>query len=222
MTAPVKAFLRPEFGIPIPCLFNPNEIKISRTNQWNPKESPGGDVPKLEFGKSVSGTMSLSLMFDTTAEGIPVSIHTTALLQLMERSPALLSLGASRNSSRPPWVVFHWGGLASFKMVVTSLKISFTYFGFDGTPLRAKADLELQQFEPESFSTLQNPTSHTPHARTVHRVQAGETLDRIAAKHYGDPNRWRQIAEANGIIDPLNLEPGTDLVLPNTEVVARG
>lgn len=218
MAAPVKAFLVTEFGIPIPCLFNPNEIKIGRQNQWNPQDSPGGDVPKLEFVKSVSGTMSLTLMFDTTDLGIPVLVHTTALLQLMERSPALLTFGASRNSSRPPWVVFHWGTLASFKMVVTKLDITFTYFGMDGTPLRAKAVLQLKQFEAEMLSTLQNPTSFTPELQTVHRVQAGETLDRIAAKHYGDPARWRQIAAANDIIDPLGMEAGTDLVIPANEV----
>ena len=39
-------------------------------------------------------------------------------------------------------------------------------------------------------------------------VQKGETLDRISARHYGDSTKWRLIADANGIIDPLALRPG--------------
>mgnify|MGYP003487327083 CR=1 FL=1 len=45
-------------------------------------------------------------------------------------------------------------------------------------------------------------------------VRSGETLDRIAATHYGDPTQWRVIATANGIIDPLDLEPGRVLSIP--------
>ena len=50
----------------------------------------------------------------------------------------------------------------------------------------------------------------------------GETLDRIAAAHYADPFNWRLIAEANGIIDPLDVAPGTVLVIPELPVRRRG
>ncbi|MGW7310516.1 peptidase M23, partial [Streptomyces sp. NPDC054835] len=32
---------------------------------------------------------------------------------------------------------------------------------------------------------------------------------------YGDATRWRVIAEANGIDDPMRLSPGTELLLPS-------
>jgi nucleoid-associated protein YgaU len=48
----------------------------------------------------------------------------------------------------------------------------------------------------------------------VHRVQPGETLDRISSRYYGDATRWRQIASANGITDPLALRSGTLLSIP--------
>jgi nucleoid-associated protein YgaU len=102
----------------------------------------------------------------------------------------------------------------SFKAVVSSLDLSFIYFAADGTPLRARAELVLVQFERELAFGPQNPTSGTPHPHRVHRVNPGETLDRIAAAHYGDPTRWRAIAAANGIEDPLALEPGTVLAIP--------
>ena len=51
----------------------------------------------------------------------------------------------------------------------------------------------------------------------MHRVQAGETLDRIAAQYYGDSTRWRTLATANGIADPLGLRPGSMLTIPRLD-----
>ena len=46
----------------------------------------------------------------------------------------------------------------------------------------------------------------------------GETLDRIAATHYADPTRWRLIADANHVVDPLALSAGELLVIPEIPV----
>ena len=48
-------------------------------------------------------------------------------------------------------------------------------------------------------------------------MRTGETLDRIAATYYGDASRWRAVAAANGVEDPLNLPPGTVLSIPRLE-----
>ncbi|MFB0563334.1 MAG: LysM peptidoglycan-binding domain-containing protein [Candidatus Lokiarchaeia archaeon] len=48
-------------------------------------------------------------------------------------------------------------------------------------------------------------------------VKSGDTLKRIAAKVYGDPNQWRRIAKANNIVNPRKLKPGTELVIPPLE-----
>jgi nucleoid-associated protein YgaU len=43
---------------------------------------------------------------------------------------------------------------------------------------------------------------------------SGETLSDIAAELYRDPTQWRPIAIANGIADPLSIEPGQALRVP--------
>jgi nucleoid-associated protein YgaU len=48
-------------------------------------------------------------------------------------------------------------------------------------------------------------------------VLAGETLDRIAARYYGDATRWRLLADANGISDPLAVRPGALLAVPRMD-----
>jgi 5'-nucleotidase len=45
-------------------------------------------------------------------------------------------------------------------------------------------------------------------------VQKGDTLFRIAKTHYGDGNRWQQIASANPGLTPTSLKAGATIVVP--------
>nr|WP_042193273.1 LysM peptidoglycan-binding domain-containing protein [Kibdelosporangium sp. MJ126-NF4]CEL20674.1 hypothetical protein [Kibdelosporangium sp. MJ126-NF4]CTQ89586.1 hypothetical protein [Kibdelosporangium sp. MJ126-NF4] len=212
--AAVKAYLLTEGKEQIDCMFNPAELTISKSNSWQGGEAKGKNAPELRFQAGQSATMSMSLTFDTTREGNPVTDYTTKLLKLMKVDPALAGADPSRNKARPPWVEFHWGDTKSFKCIVERVQIRFTYFASSGKPLRCKADITLKQWKDEDQLPLQNPTSSTPTLHTVHQLRPGETLDRVAAAHYGDATRWRQIAEANGILDPLALPKGKQLAIP--------
>jgi nucleoid-associated protein YgaU len=209
-----KAFLQPEKGDKIPCLFNPTELSFSRANSWSAPEMPGKGVATLNYTGAQSGSMSLRLFFDTTDEGKAVTTYTDRLLGLMEVDTSLPGSNENTNNARPPWVQFHWGSMHSFKAVVSSASVTFTYFSGEGTPLRATVDLSLTQYEDGKVFGPQNPTSGTPHPQRVHRVQPGETLDRIAAAYYAAPTNWRVIAEHNRIEDPLALRPGRLLEIP--------
>jgi hypothetical protein len=221
VTGPAKAYLRTERGEQINCLFNPAELTISKSNSWNAGQSKGRNAPELRFQGGQSGTLTLSLTFDTTREGTDVTEHTSKLLDLMKVDAGLPGADRARNSARPPWVEFHWGKLHSFRAIVERLQVRFTYFASTGMPLRAKADLSLKQWKDEAELPLQNPTSSTLSLHTVHVLLPGETLDRVASAHYRDPAQWRLIAEANAIIDPLELSPGTALVIPEPPVRHR-
>ncbi len=48
----------------------------------------------------------------------------------------------------------------------------------------------------------------------MHRVRPGDTLHSIAQEAYRDSSKWRPIAEANSIEDPLDLMPGAVLRVP--------
>ena len=145
-----KAFLQPEKGDQIPCLFNPTELSFSRSNSWSAPDMPGKGVPTLNYTGAQSGSMSLRLFFDTTDEGKPVTNYTDQLLALMEIDTSLPGSDENTNNARPPWVQFHWGSMHSFKAVVSSVSVSFTYFSSQGVPLRADVDLTLTQYEDGS------------------------------------------------------------------------
>jgi nucleoid-associated protein YgaU len=113
----------------------------------------------------------------------------------------------------PPVIEFSWGGTPRFRGVVTSFTEKFTMFDADGHIQRARVTLQLKSYvaAEEQFRRI-NPQS--PDRTKTHVVRAGERLDMIAAREYGDPGQWRVIAAANGIARPRLLTPGTLLVLP--------
>lgn len=210
-----KAYLEPETGPNITCMFNPEKFAFKTGNTWAPDKVPGKGRPAVKFAGGKSGSFSLSLVFDTTASGTSVTGHTDKLLKLMEIDDSLPGYDRKRNNGRPPWVKFHWGThIHSYKAIIESADVTFTYFSHEGLPLRANVSLTLTQFEREGNWGPQNPTSGTPTPNRTHQVQVGDTLDRIASRYYGDSTRWRDIATVNGISDPLALVPGTHLAIP--------
>jgi len=59
--------------------------------------------------------------------------------------------------------------------------------------------------------------SFTVAAPRIHQIAAGDTLEKIAAKYYGDPERWPLIYEANRALlhDSRTLTPGMELAIPD-------
>lgn len=216
-----KAYLEPEKGAKIECLFNPSQIVESKSNVWSGNPVKGKDAPTLVFGGGGAGSMTLDLNFDTTDDGSPVTKYTDQLKALMKVDTTLPDYDKSSNTGRPQYVTFRWGDIHSFKAIIANLTLTFTYFSKDGVPLRAKAGVTLKQLEPQLVRKRQNPTSGTPAPHRVHQLAPGETLDRLAAHYYGDSTLWRSIADVNGVMDPLALEPGLSLVIPELEVVRR-
>ena len=211
-----KAYLEVEASSDkIECMFNPAKFSFSVKSNWKADGVPGKDTPEKRFAGGESATFDLSLIFDTTSVGTTVTAHTNKLLKLVQVATNLPGYDQAKNNGRPPWVKFHWGTqIHSFKAIITSVSVSYTYFSSDGIPLRATVDLNLEQYEPDANWGSQNPTSGTPKPHRSHQVQVGDSLDRLAARYYGDSTQWRSIATANGIKDPLDLRPGSLLAIP--------
>ncbi|MEP6559972.1 MAG: peptidoglycan-binding protein, partial [Nakamurella sp.] len=76
-----KAFLEIEGGAAtIPCMFNPAELAVSRSNSWSGTSLAGKGVPQVKYLGASSGAMALHLTFDTTDTGAAVTKHTGKVL----------------------------------------------------------------------------------------------------------------------------------------------
>lgn len=212
-----KARLESEDGSSLECWFNPSEYSISKSNDWMLRPVVGRSLPAAQFGGGHARELALELLFDATPDG-DVTAATDALFKMMETDPQLGRPGS--NQGRPPKVRFVWGTFLSFRAVCSDLAVRFTVFRPDGTPTRALCKVMLLQTEKEARSGRgtpappQNPTTRAHAGQRAHTVRAGDSLHSIAYASYGDPTRWRAIAEANGIDDPLRLPPGTALTVP--------
>ncbi|GHA47559.1 hypothetical protein GCM10010303_68620 [Streptomyces purpurascens] len=161
--------------------------------------------------------MGVEIFLDSSARptGNTVLKKVESLLACCEVTNA--SIAAKQPS--PPWVVFQWGSFstARFTAYVSSVEATYSLFGTTGVPIRATCRLQLHEIP--SKTKRQNPTSGALTAQRVHRVVAGDSLQSLAWREYGNAAAWRSIAEANGIDDPSRLPAGAELVLPAAEEV---
>lgn len=193
------------------CMFNPNEYTLAKQNQWDSGTAKGMNVPKIKFKQGGAETLKLQLFFDTYAGKSDVRAHTEPLWKMM--MVAAGKKNQKNDKSEPPHVAFYWGKFY-FEAVITSLSQKFTLFLHDGTPVRTTVDVTFQQVVDKQEHHGQNPTSGGGPAMRTYVVQASERLDLIAFKVYEDPAQWRLIAHANGILNPLRLREGQQLVIP--------
>jgi hypothetical protein len=154
-------------------------------------------------------TYKLSLLLDTSLEGPDKSVkdQANALMKAMHGG-----------GSAPKFVTFSWGSTKLPKGAPMSISIQYAMFHPNGEPMRAFVDLELAQAEPTSpAGQAQNPTTRGTAGLRTHIVQDGDSLHSVAYDAYGDATRWRAIAEANGIDDPLRVPRGTSLNVPRLD-----
>ena len=199
---------------PFECQFNPESMTLSKKNGFAAGKITGDDSPKVTFKGGEPQAMSLVLTFDSTDTGDSVAdlyapLSRPALVDRAARNPITMP-------REPPWVLIQWGGYISFVAVITGIDEELVLFAPDGLPLRAKLTVQLLQVQDDSQMDSQNPTTRTLPRRTW-VVEQGQRLDWIAHQEYGDSSAWRQIAEINGIDNPMDLRGGQLLLLPDLQ-----
>lgn len=114
-----------------------------------------------------------------------------------------------------PELKFIWG--RTYPVNLNQVTINYTRFSRTGKPVRALVDLTLHSVPGGSLVTPTNPSSGGMSGRRTHLLTGAETLPELSTQTYGEPGRWREIATANGIADPLRVRPGALLYLPSEQ-----
>ncbi|WP_107644919.1 LysM peptidoglycan-binding domain-containing protein [Streptomyces sp. Ru87] len=198
--------------------FNPNELSLSRRSTWKHTAAAAvHDSPPPEFISPEPRSLDVEVFLDRSEEPDSNDVMKDCELLLKCCEVTTKSIAAKRPST--PWVKFEWGSFStvSFNAYVGSVDVSYTLFAPSGTPIRATCRLHLEEIPGGPLG--QNPTSGALTAQRVHRVVAGDSLQSLAWREYGNANAWRAIAEANDIDDPSRLPPGVELMLPAAEEV---
>ena len=188
--------------------FNPKEWSITHAAEWK-SETTKKSAPPPEFKGPKPSSASVEIFLDESdkADG-DISKTIQRLQALVAPEPN----SVSGNKPSAPHVLFEWGKAITFRGYVESVAVKYTMFRGQGTPIRGTATVAMKEFPiPQA---KQNPTSGGKAGHRVHRMVAGDTLASLAYAEYGDPNRWRHLAEHNAIDDPLRLREGSLIHVP--------
>jgi Contractile injection system tube protein len=211
--------------------FNPDTLKVTYANQLAQQGAGGkaegtgkqaqqqqksgdqaGGASRQYVGSSTT-KLALMLWFDVTGErgdAVDVTKLTKPLAYFIQPQ----AIGKDKQKL-PPNVRFAWGSFF-FDGTLDSLEESFEFFSRDGRPLRAQVGLSMsrQEIRLDFTTDAAAPVGGaTPGRRPLTPAPAGATLPGLAAgagAGFGiDVGAgWQAIAQANGIEDPLRLDPG--------------
>ena len=211
-------------GTSYPVMYNPEELKFEQGNTFAEVGVPGLNAPPLQYVRGKARALTMELFFDSYEGGRDVRDFTQPIVRLLDRQPT---------TKAPPVLLFSLGRV-QFRCVLVDAGQRFTMFLRDGTPVRSTMSVRLQEYVDVDLQISQGIFFGSPTvsgavnaiapvvagvvqagAAAVHVVAQGETLSGIAAAYLGDVAQWRLIADANKIVDPLGLAPGTSLIIPS-------
>jgi hypothetical protein len=189
--------------------FNPETMKVSFANQI--VQPPGGDQAAGNAGRQFVGAgttkLAITLWFDVTA-------MTEAPLDDVRRLTAdVVHFITPKKSTSdptklaPPGLRFSWGSFL-FDGMVEALDETLEFFSPAGKPLRAQVALTVSQQKILVARFADNGRlGKRPGQHPFTPARAGDSLAGLAAAN-GKGGDWQGIAAANGIEDPLRLNPG--------------
>ncbi len=214
---------------PIKVQFNPTEYSISRGVSLSGKKGLGQESDAAT--QVVSGTdttLSVSLYFDTISgagHGSKTSVEGIQGLTVKnddqseteetkdkheiaaDKVSTLLRFVPDKHS--PSKIMLVWGPL-SFTGMVSSVSTQYLMFDLSGTPVRVKIDLTVVGEESWLVADKNSKPNESPDRTKERRLEYGSQLWLLSADEYETPTKWKEIARANGILNPRkvsNLEP---------------
>lgn len=215
---------------PMTVQFNPSEYHITRGVTLSEKQGVGqqADPEKIQAVKGGLATLSVSFYFDTITDlyslqltqgwdwlrkgradpkGHLAKAAKSNFLKTDHDDPdrvcdeIMSMVKFAQDDHAPKRMQLVWGDL-DFLGYVQSSSVTYTMFDPAGTPVRAKVDITVQG---EEFNLSQTRVQMPPESpdRTKERTLAqGDQLWMLAGEEYDDPAQWKQIARANGILNP--------------------
>jgi hypothetical protein len=189
----------------IEVMFNPSEYTDSKS------VSRTGEGPQTQFKMTRMDEFTVELFFDTysSQSSKDVRKRTNELIGLV------MPLAEGVNQNKPPKCLFMWGDF-TYEGYVTKISQKFTMFLDDGTPVRAIVNVTLKSDVPKEQVEKDQGKDK---CRKLWTVKSSDRLDLIAFRALKDAAKWRKIAEANQIINPLTFptenDIGRQLVIPD-------
>jgi hypothetical protein len=235
-------FLIESTGEQLGCLLNPEHLVVRRLSGVRARRSIGVAVSAaalrddpLVFTGGGTTELTLQLLFDVSVPGS--TIHSEDVRDLTGPLWRLSESASVVDGVLQPEVCrLVWGKSVNVAAVVTAVAERLEHFASSGAPRRSWLSLRLRRVPDDAVPARPRPPAPPPPGAEAggladtHMVVGGgapigggdgggggERLDELAARLFGDPTRWRDLANANDLDDPLHLQGGTVLQVPARE-----
>jgi hypothetical protein len=192
------------------CMINPHEYTHDLTISYNTNKTLGQSSNEAKFSAIMPETLILP---DLILDGTGV-VATDTVLEVQDMIDTMLGVIYAYNGENhePNHVRLLWGNLIFFGRV-KSVKIKYTLFRPDGTPLRAKVTLGLIGYMSREESTLRANRS-SPDLSHIVEVKAGDTLPLLCNRIYKNSAYYIEVARINNLTNFRSLAPGMKLRFP--------
>ena len=202
-----------KIGEDIEVLFNPAQYTLNDTTEYSERNEVGTNASAPMYKGGRASTLDMELFFDTgpvmNASG-KNNKTATDVTEKVKKFQELVNIKGEIHS--PPIVKFIWGPL-SFKGVVTHLNSTFTKFTESGMPIQARLSLSLISYSAQEDEKRKSPFE-SPDRTKCRTIREDYSIWDMAKSEYGDVAKWKVIARANDISNPLEVVPGTIVKIP--------
>ena len=186
---------------------NPSKITHQHSVQYTTTQPIGGSGSSSKFSKIAPEKLSMDLVFDNTGI-VPGSQEVSKSISDLKQ--VVYNYNGKIHS--PNYLVISWGTIV-FKCHLTSLNVNYSLFRPDGSPLRAKINLEFLGFSDALTTALKNNQS-SPDLTHIIEFKEGDNLPNLCYKIYGNVNYYKEVAKANNIVHYRSIPNGTKLYFP--------
>jgi nucleoid-associated protein YgaU len=212
----IEAYQDPGFSTRVSDPANPFLVDINPAGygqtmavDYSQEDAAGGTGQSNSFNRDCGVSLTLDFVFDGTG-----AVAGASGRSVTDQIGALRRLGLQINSSthEPNYLKLSWGTLL-FKGRLQQLKIDYTLFAPDGSPLRAKVAATFIGFH-ENLDGRAAQNLNSPDMTHFVRVEGGDTLPLLAYRIYGDSAYAVDVARVNDLDGFRALAPGTALTFP--------
>ena len=200
--------------------FNPSSYTIKSTPTYKSVPAIGADAGSRVFISGAKRVLTATLLFDSMSGGDSLlaglqenGYDESKLKPVTDKIKQLMAtVWVEGTEHRPPQVIFSWGNL-NFRGSITSLNEEYTMFTREGKPIRARVAITIEEDVEEALARMTRPFE-SPDRTKSRVVVEGMSLWSLAYEEYDDCEKWRIIARANHIMNPLDIRPGQVIRIP--------
>jgi hypothetical protein len=199
----------PSLGVPFLAMFNPENIAINETVDWNEKKPVGQAGTDPTFVGIQPRTFTIDLTLDGTGVNTNgVKIPVTAQVLLFRA--ATTSINGTLH--KPNYLLIQYG-LFICNCSLKSSTVTYTMFDMFGLPIRAKISATFTERTPQALGGILSMLSSPDLTHTV-QVKQWDLLPLLTYRIYKDQSYYLQVAKVNKLKNFRKLTAGSSLIFP--------